>query len=169
LRETDDTVEAEGVRRALERAEAADLTLVLADAQSGDAGRRAVAHLLGPDSLAIATKTDVASSEIPSPWLGVSVRSGDGLPDLLRSLSAAVAARMDRVGEVALTRARHREAVAKAHEAVRRCRTALDAGDPLEIAAEDLRAAAGQLGRILGRVDVEEILDRLFAEFCLGK
>lgn len=169
LRETDDTVEAEGVRRALERAEAADLTLVLADAQSGAAGRRAVAHLLGPDSLAIATKTDVAGSEIPSPWLGVSVRSGDGLPDLLRSLSAAVAARMDRVGEVALTRARHREAVAKSHEAVRRCRTALDVGDPLEIAAEDLRAAAGQLGRILGRVDVEEILDRLFAEFCLGK
>ena len=80
-----------------------------------------------------------------------------------------MAERMDRVGSVALTRARHRDAVVMAREAVARGRAALESGAPLEIAAEDLRIAAASLGRILGRVDVEEILDRIFGEFCLGK
>lgn len=169
LRETPDEVEAEGVRRALERAESADLTLVLADASAGQAGRDAVRDRLTADTLAVATKTDLASGPVPAPWIGLSIRTGDGMPAFMAALSASVADRMDRVGSVALTRARHREAVREARDAIGRCGGALQRGEPLEIAAEDLRIAATRLGRVLGRVDVEQILDRIFAEFCLGK
>lgn len=169
LRETPDEIEAEGVRRALVRAEAADLTLVLADAGEGAAGRDAVSPLLGPNALAVATKTDAAAGTVPDPWIALSVRSGAGTERFLETLRTAVAERVDRVGSVALTRARHREAVGAAAAALGRSLDALAVGEPLEIAAEDLRLAAGALGRVLGRVDVEEILDRIFAEFCLGK
>lgn len=169
LRETPDEVEAEGVRRALARAEAADLTLVLADSGEGATGRMAVERHLGEDALAVATKIDLGGGAPPAPWIGVSTRTGEGGERFLEVLAAAVAERMDRVGSVALTRARHREAVAVAETSVARCLTALEGGEPLEIAAEDLRVAAGSLGRILGRVDVEQLLDRIFGEFCLGK
>lgn len=170
LRETPDEIEAEGVRRALARAEAADLTLVLADASEGEAGRAAMSgHVAGEGSLAIATKIDLTDVPVPAPWIGLSTKTGTGTQDFLKALGSAMADRMDRIGSVALTRARHSEAVRAAREAVRRCLGALERGDPLEIAAEDLRVAAASLGRILGRVDVEEILDRIFGEFCLGK
>ena len=170
LRETPDEIEAEGVRRALARAEAADLTLVLADASAGEAGRVAMGRYLAQDSaLAIATKIDLAEGPVPTPWIGLSTRTGAGTDAFLHALGVAMADRMDRVGSVALTRARHGDAVRVASEAVGRCLEALERGDALEIPAEDLRIAAGALGRVLGRVDVEEILDRIFGEFCLGK
>lgn len=170
LRETPDEIEAEGVRRALARAEAADLTLVLADASAGDAGRSSVSrHLVADRSLAIATKIDLTDAPIPAPWIGLSTRTGAGAEVFFRALRNAMSERMDQVGSVALTRTRHSEAVRAARDAVLRCLEALERDDPLEIAAEDLRIAAAALGRILGRVDVEELLDRIFGEFCLGK
>ena len=170
LRETPDDIEAEGVRRALARAEAADLSLVLADATQGEAGRAVMgAYLERENVLPIATKIDLVDGAVPLPWIGLSTRTGEGAPAFFQALETAMAERMDRVGSVALTRARHRDAVVMAREAVARGSAALEAGAPLEIAAEDLRIAAASLGRILGRVDVEEILDRIFGEFCLGK
>ena len=170
LRETPDEIEAEGVRRARARAEAADLTLVLADAGEGEPGRAAMAsYLAGGNTLAVATKVDLIEGPIPAPWIAISTRTGAGMTRFVTALGEAMAERMDHVGSVALTRARHRDAVSVASEAVARCLAALDAAEPLEIAAEDLRIAAASLGRILGRVDVEEILDRIFGEFCLGK
>ena len=68
-----------------------------------------------------------------------------------------------------LTRARHRHAAQEALEGVRRARDGLQGGVPLELPAEDLRLAARALGRITGKVDVEELLDVIFREFCLGK
>ncbi|WP_281684841.1 tRNA uridine-5-carboxymethylaminomethyl(34) synthesis GTPase MnmE [Thalassobaculum salexigens] len=170
LRETPDEIEAEGVRRALARAEAADLTLVLADASEGEAGRDAMRpYLVQESALAIATKIDLVEGPAPAPWIGLSTRTGAGTEEFLTALGTAMADRMDRVGSVALTRARHRDAVGAARAAVGRCLEALETGAPLEIAAEDLRIATAALGRILGRVDVEELLDRIFGEFCLGK
>lgn len=170
LRETADEIEAEGVRRALARAEAADLTLVLADIREGEAGRNAMApYLAQGNALAIATKIDLAARPVPAPWIGLSTLTGAGSQEFLSALGMAMADRMDRVGSVALTRARHREAVGTAEQAVGRCLQAMDTDAPLEIAAEDLRIATAALGRILGRVDVEELLDRIFGEFCLGK
>lgn len=169
IRETADEVEAEGVRRALARARSADLTLVLADAGGGAAARAAVADLLGPDALALATKIDLGGDPIPAPWIGISAKTGAGMGGFMDALAAAVEARVGRVEDGALTRARHREAVQEAVGAVGRAEIGLADDRPLELVAEDLRLAASCLGRILGRVDVEALLDRIFAEFCLGK
>lgn len=169
VRTTGDAVEAEGVRRALDRAGAADLTLVLADAGGGSVAREAMADRLGADTLAVATKRDLVTVDPPDPWIGISTLTGAGMEGFMDRLAREIAMRMDRVGAVALTRARHRSAVEDSVAAVTRCRTALGAAEPLEIAAEDLRIASAALGRVLGRVDVEQILDRIFAEFCIGK
>ena len=169
LRDTPDDIEAEGVRRALQRAASADLTLVLADATAGEAGRAAIAAQLGADAIAVSTKADLVPDPPPAPWIPISTRTGAGTAALMVRLGAGVAEKAAVVGSVALTRGRHREAVEGARDALDRGLAGLRDGAPLEIVAEDFRLATARLGRILGRVDVDQLLDRIFAEFCLGK
>jgi tRNA modification GTPase len=168
LRESDDPVESEGIRRARARAEAADLTLVLFDASAApDAASLA---LLDDRSIAVANKSDLAPSgphaKLPAHALPVSVATGAGLDRLLRVLEARVRDSLAPAADApALTRARHRsaleEAGAELAEAARQ--------PELELRAENLRLAARALGRVTGRIEVEEVLDRLFREFCIGK
>jgi len=170
LRETADSVEAEGVRRALARAEEADLRLVVVDWSAGEAERRAVDGWLGADAILIANKIDRQSGAPPSdPWIPVSVSTGAGLDRLLQRIAGELEARMGLRDTPLLTRERHRRAVEEALDGVRRGLDGLRTGLPLELPAEDLRLAARALGRITGKVDIEELLDVIFREFCLGK
>lgn len=168
LRETADSVEAEGVRRALARAEEADLRLVVVDWTAGAADRASVAPWLDGDALAIANKTDNGENP-PEPWIPVSVRTGRGLEALLARIGAELEARLAVREAPVLTRARHRHAASEALDSINRAIDGLRAGAPLELPAEDVRLAARALGRVTGKVDVEEILDVIFREFCLGK
>lgn len=168
LRETGDSVELEGVRRALARAEEADLRLVVVDWSAGEAARSAVDSWLDRDAIAIANKIDQGGVP-PEPWIPVSVTGGQGLDGLLTRIAAELEARMALRETPAPTRIRHRHAAAEAREAVGRAADGLREGLPLEMPAEDLRLAARSLGRITGKVDIEEILDAVFREFCLGK
>ncbi|MDB5367134.1 MAG: trmE [Rhodospirillales bacterium] len=157
LRESDDEIEQEGVRRARARAEQADLAVWLTEATE--------AGLPSPveGAICVATKTDLALA--PAGWLGISTITGIGLGALLATLETAVAERLATSGVAIPTRERHLAAIADARTALDR---ALQAEMP-ELVAEDLRLAARALGRIAGRVDVEDVLDRLFASFCIGK
>ena len=168
LRETADSVELEGVRRALARAEEADLRLVVVDWGAGEGDRAAVERWLEGDAIAVANKID-RGGEPPAPWIPVSVTTGQGLDSLMARIGAELEARMGLREAPALTRARHRSAAEEARAAVLRASEGLRSGLPLELPAEDLRLAARALGRITGKVDVEEILDAIFREFCLGK
>src|SRR5690606_9301040 len=103
------------------------------------------------------------------PWLPLSVATGVGLEALIRRLGDELQARLSVGDAPALTRERHRHAVGEALEAVQRGADGLREAAPLELPAEDLRLAARALGRITGKIDVEEILDVIFREFCLGK
>jgi tRNA modification GTPase len=94
----------------------------------------------------------------------VSALTGDGLPRLIETLVARIAGHYD-VAAPLLTRARHREALETAAAALGRSHAA----DLPELRAEDLRLAWRSLGHITGRVDVEDLLDVIFADFCLGK
>jgi tRNA modification GTPase len=163
LRETADEIEAEGVRRALARAEAADLRLaVFAADVPPDAATLVL--LDRPGTVPVVNKTDLAPAALPGA-IAVSARTGEGLATLRARLAEEVAARAGLTEAAALTRPRHRAALAEAVAALAEAEAA-----PLpEIAAEGLRAALSALGRITGRVGVEEILDRVFAEFCIGK
>jgi tRNA modification GTPase len=169
LRDAADEVEAEGVRRARQWAGAADLKVAVFAA---DEAPQAGFELVDRDTLIVVNKTDLGppSWRPASAGLGVfplSLKSGDGVELFLQALAGAVRGRMEAGAGAApmLTRARHRAAVAACRDAlVRASAAALP-----ELAAEDLRLAARGLGRITGAVDVEELLDVIFRDFCIGK
>ena len=165
LRDSVDAIEQEGLRRALARAESAELRLFVFDAGCpGDA--EGAAAWPGPDTLLVANKIDLAVNReiLPPEALALSALTGEGIPELIAALAARVAETYDIAAPV-LTRARHREALEAAADALDRSLAA----DLPELRAEDLRLAWRSLGRITGRVDVEDLLDVIFADFCLGK
>jgi tRNA modification GTPase len=161
LRETSDAIEAEGVRRARAEAAASHLTLLLLDGGNTNAKI--------PDDvkadLIVWNKSDLSSFR-KDQGLSLSLKSGEGLSQLLDALKALVEQRLDTKNESpALTRPRHRYALNEALASL--CHAAM-APEP-ELFAEDLRLATRAIGRITGTVDVEEILDSVFREFCIGK
>jgi tRNA modification GTPase len=159
LRDSTDAVESEGVRRALASAKHADLVLLLLDGVNPSVGYWPHADLT------VWNKCDLPWPAI-RPGLRISARTGDGLEALLAELSLLVRARLERPGEAPpITRARHRHAL---EEAVASLSRALSAPEP-ELMAEDLRLALRALGRITGRVDIEDLLDVIFRDFCIGK
>ena len=173
LREAADVIEAEGVRRARERAERADLKLIMFDAATWPSLDAATRALIDDAAVVTVNKSDLA--ELPGELviggrqaLRLSCLTGDGVAALLEALSERARALMSVGAEPLLTRARHRAALQAAAEALARFSAAPDDTE-LALMAEDLRLAARALGRITGEVAVEDVLDRIFAEFCIGK
>jgi tRNA modification GTPase len=171
LRETGDAIEQEGVRRAKARAAAADLRLLVLDASDADWLGTAQALTsqgtgwVAERDIIVLNKIDIASAEAPSASR-VSVRSGIGLPELMARIERAAGQLMEEgSGAPPLTRARHREALMEAETALGR---ALDAPE-IALSAEDLRLAMRALGRITGTVRIDELLDVIFRDFCIGK
>lgn len=165
LRSASEAVEAEGVRRALARADTAELVLLLLDGSAFDpmAGLPPATRA----DLTVWNKSDLRWPEARK-GLAISLKSGDGLDALVAALTAKVRDRLESPGEApALTRRRHRHALEQAAHALE---TALAApADRPELLAEDLRLALRALGRLTGRVDIEELLDAVFKDFCIGK
>ncbi len=171
LRRAEGAVEAEGIARARARATDADLVLALfaADAPE-DAETRA---LIDQRAIVVTSKADLAPTpqrdHLPADGLGdrlaVSTKRNAGIEALLGALTVRVSRLLADREAPPPTRARHREALTQ-------CLGALDAaleGPPPELAAEELRRAADSLGRIVGRVDIEDMLDSIFRDFCIGK
>jgi tRNA modification GTPase len=170
IRETDDPVEQEGVRRARTRAAEADLVLWLTDSKEGPAK-----HEGSSPVWLVRNKIDLEGEEaiMAKPdWSGgrgfkISAGRGDGIADLV---AAMVAFAQDFFGAnegSLITRERQRKLLEETALSLRRSVAAVGRGE--ELVAEDLRAAAYSLGRLLGRVDLEDILDVIFSEFCIGK
>ncbi|CAN5225617.1 tRNA uridine-5-carboxymethylaminomethyl(34) synthesis GTPase MnmE [soil metagenome] len=160
LRESLDPVEAEGVQRARALVARADLVLSLRAIDSAPDRIHADA-----DSLPIATKADLKGLSLAGE-MPISVVTGAGIDDLLQ----AIVARLSAVAQpepALLTRARHRNAVTAAIVALERALSARH--DQAELLSEDIRLAVLALERLMGRVDVEDVLDQLFAGFCIGK
>jgi tRNA modification GTPase len=162
LRETDDPVEAEGVRRARARAAAADIVMHVCDASASDETMLQQTTPMA-DMVRIANKVDLAPA--PLGYLGVSAMSGAGLAELRTALDAAVARLTVAGGGAAFGRTRHVAALVEAATALRAAETcALP-----ELCGEELRLAMRALGRITGTVSVEDVLDTVFGAFCIGK
>lgn len=160
LRDSEDAVEAEGVRRARALADKADLVMSLRAVDSEADGIHT-----GTGVLALATKVDLGGTVRPGEW-PISVLNGSGVDGLL----AEIAARLSGMGAsepALLTRERHRSAVSQAITALQRALGARHG--QVELLAEDLRLAVLALERLMGRIDVEDVLDQLFAGFCIGK
>ena len=171
MRSTTESIEAEGVRRAKDRADTSDLTIFVVDASIQAANSKILA-MVQPGDIVAYNKSDLleASASIPEirdvETIAVSVKTGAELDKLIGSVTERVGlALSDSAGPPPLTRLRHREALEDCQSALARALNALE----VELMAEDLRLAARALGRITGRVDVEDILDVIFGEFCIGK
>jgi tRNA modification GTPase len=210
IRETDDPVEMEGVRRAQARAADADLVLWVVDGSEGGSGgpdlkRGDKAH---PAIWLVRNKADLNQGLSPYPEAGkaggrseskertndhlismanneltrrnelktptieqeftLSARTGSGLPDLLTGLERAAAAFLTGSESALITRARHRKALEDARAALGRAATR-PVAQREDLLAEELRLAARALARLTGRVDVEDVLDVIFRDFCIGK
>lgn len=176
LRETVGEVETEGVRRAQAWAAAADLKLVVLDGALWPDADAASLALLDTNAIAVISKVDLRTPAamdapgeapvLPVRAVAVSALTGSGLTDLLDALRREIGQRFAVSEAPVLTRARHRQAVEACAAAL--SRAGLTAEVP-ELQAEDLRAAADALGRVTGRVDVEQLLDVIFRDFCIGK
>jgi len=166
LRDSDDPVEAEGVRRARARAEAADLRLWIRspDDPEGDA-----AGFAQPGDLLVLTKADIGTARAVGAFeaLAVSTATGAGLGDLRNWIAARLARDLSGTDFPAVTRERHRLRLTEALTAVEAGRAALDIAP--EMAGEDLRRAAEALARVTGAIGVEDILGEVFSTFCIGK
>ncbi len=168
LREATGDIEIEGMRRTRERARSADLVMWLVDA--GDPQWEPPDSLTDMgDILIVLNKIDLGVPEnSPSrDVLEISAKTGAGLDDLVTRLAAHAARSMDAGEPAMVTRSRQRLELETCREALQ----AFLSGDAaqLELRAEDLRVAARALGRLSGRVDVEDVLDRIFGDFCIGK
>jgi tRNA modification GTPase len=165
LRDNVDAIESEGVRRALARAAASDMTLLVLDGAAVEPFSDLDEHTVARASVTVWNKCDLAWPSARE-GLRISAKTGEGLDHLLQHLRGQVRARLEHPREsVALTRARHRECVSAAAQALARARGQTQS----ELIAEDLRLALRAIGRLTGRVDIEELLDTVFRDFCIGK
>jgi tRNA modification GTPase len=165
LREAADAIEAEGVRRALARAEEADLRIGVVEIGT-DPGPE-LSSALQPDDIVVHSKADKVPGRVAIDLLEVSSLTGIGLRLLHTQIEERVAEALDREEAPVLTRTRHRRLVEEARAALDRAIPALSRG--AELAAEDVRVAAHAIGRLTGRIDVEDLLDEIFSSFCIGK
>jgi tRNA modification GTPase len=174
IRDTRDPVEQEGVRRAQERAASADLVLWVTDAaaERGD-GRRGEGTAPDGRVWQVRNKIDLAGGGTkptpgarPDETFAVSALSGAGLAQLIEALARHAGAVLEGAEASLITRERHRVALRKVVDALDR---AAGEGTREDIVAEELRLAGRELGRLTGRVDVEDVLDVIFRDFCIGK
>ena len=171
VRDTHDPVEQEGVRRARDRARTSDLVLWMVDANDVAAPVLDVKDDHAPVWI-VRNKVDLVATEetgkeTKTAQFGISASRGDGMPELVAALVSYVRDYFGS-GEMALvSRVRHRTLLRETVEALDRAGEAAGQGE--ELMAEELRIAIHSLGRLTGRVDVEDILDVIFREFCIGK
>ncbi|MBW4706718.1 tRNA uridine-5-carboxymethylaminomethyl(34) synthesis GTPase MnmE [Roseobacter sp. YSTF-M11] len=158
LRDSDDEIETIGVSRAMQRAAAADLRVFLAEDDSS--------LLLKPSGMDIVLrpKADLADD----PAAGISGKTGQGVPELIAEIQGILAERSTSAGIA--THERHRVAMERALAGLEAAGAIIVQGPDLyDIAAEELRSAIRALEAVVGRIDVENLLDEIFASFCLGK
>jgi len=178
LRETNDPIEAEGVRRARAWAGAADLRLWVIDATLGAAALDAAAGILSAGDWVVVNKADLVAPSSEAAWLASARARGwqalatqaddaSSLGVLRSALSRHVAGALEGSEFPVATRLRHAERLKEARVYLGRAMS--DAGLAVELAAEDVRLAARALSKITGRVDPEDVLEKVFSSFCIGK
>ena len=160
-----DKIESEGIRRAVERAEIADIVILLFNAEKDIMSQQDTLSLIDERSILVVNKSDKADSDVEEGYIKISAANGEGLSALFDALSERLKILYGKRVAPSLTRQRHRNALEYAREHLYKAVT----GAQPDLVAEDARMAMRELGRITGRVDVEDLLDVIFSDFCIGK
>ena len=165
IRETDDVVEAEGVRRAEAAAEAADLRIFLVDGSDVIA----MPERFDPHDLVIVNKADVASVSHETADLEISALTGEGVETLESRISEWLSLAVKKAESPVITRARHRAGLTAGAVHLDSAEALIQSGEGAELAAEEVRLAARALSSLIGEVGVEDVLGSVFSSFCIGK
>lgn len=170
LRESANMVESEGIRRALQRANHADLKILVFDGQAWPAMDEPTKALMDENAIIVVNKSDLITSKIIPSSCGVdpiflSAKTGEGISLLLDRLVNFIDVRFADTGQISLTRPRHRSAL---EDCLSHLRRSFTASQP-ELRTEDMRLAMRSLGAITGSVNVDDLLEIIFRDFCIGK
>ena len=172
IRDSKNEIEKKGIKLALRRAEDADLKLVVIEPKSIDF-TDFFKDLLDENSILVVNKSDLIHEELDSkikkfqPVL-ISIKTNLGIKDLILKIKNKLKNKFISSEDIFITRKRHREQLEQCLDNLKNFRKKNDVQD-FDKAAEDLRLATRHLGTIVGKVDVEEILDSVFNDFCIGK
>ncbi|MCK4911754.1 MAG: tRNA uridine-5-carboxymethylaminomethyl(34) synthesis GTPase MnmE [Thermodesulfovibrionales bacterium] len=182
IRESHDMAESEGVRRSLKALQEADLVLAVFDSSCPlhPEDHMVLEKIEGKNSIIALNKSDLPSEGQEGVFEGlntvkVSAKKAKGLEALKDAIhDAALRGTPGKGGGgqaegMVITNKRHKEALVKTHKALGNALARLEEKAPLEVPALELREALDSLGEIVGKVSTEEILDRIFSEFCIGK
>ena len=165
LRETDDQIEAEGVRRALKAGQEADLRIWMFDARETPD-----LTAVKPGDLVVANKSDLVMPDTVSrETLSISAKNGIGIDVVESVLVARLSDMTQNVTAPMITRARHRQGIERALIHVTSALEHLESGIGAEFTAEEVRMASRELGGLTGLIDTESILGAVFSSFCIGK
>ncbi len=181
IRETSDLVEKEGVRLAREVLDRADIALFVIDGSQPPVdddlalfnelkGKRYILTINKSDMPGVLTTGDIARLKGDNQAVSISAARGDGIESLHEAIfKEAIHGKREPSGGLVITRARHRDALQKALTAVSFCMNGIKGNISPEFYVVDLRAALSAIGDVVGETTPDEILDRIFSEFCIGK
>lgn len=164
LRETDDIVEAEGVRRARQAAAEADVRIWLFDARDGIED-----DLVQPGDIVVVNKSDLVSPDVSRETLLISAKDGKGIDRVEASIVDRLSGLTNNLSAPMITRARHRQGIEGAKTHLNAALDHLKMGMGSEFTAEEVRLASRELGSLTGHVETEMVLGAVFSSFCIGK
>ncbi len=179
IRETEDVVEGEGIKRTLERLREADIVLYMVDEKGVDATD--ATFIDGPEEsrrLLVINKADLMKTDrieeigrsVSTDWTAVSCEKGTGLDELKEALYRTVLSHGPGGSpEVAISRKRQKVALEGTRTALERTKSGIAGGEPFEVVAIDLRDALAGIAEVAGETTPDEVLNRIFSDFCIGK
>jgi tRNA modification GTPase len=163
IREADNDIEHEGIKRALAKAENADIKVVMFDA-SQPQDEKSI-KLIDNNTIVVINKCDMKKEISIDNAIEISALTGENLDEFLEILEKETEKRLFSAGSATITRERHRKFLENAQEYLKE---AMDV-DGLVLQAESIRLAVREIGKITGSVEIEELLDIIFSDFCIGK
>lgn len=171
LRDGGDEVEREGMKRSREYRDEADLILEISDVSR----ETLVPSLADRRTLRVGNKIDLSAAKLKTSDSPngvdcyVSATTGQGVTELCESISERLRGTASSVDEIAVSRRRHRDGLQSSLDSLQRARCCLETSEPLEVVALELQGACSAIDEIVGKVYDDEVLNRIFGEFCIGK
>ena len=172
IRDSKNEIEKKGIKLALDKAENADLKLIVIDAKSGDF-KGVLRELMDENAILVINKSDLLKEDLKFEITSyehvlISVKNNLNLEDLILKIKKKLKNKFITSEDILITRERHRQHLEQSLNYLKNFEEKNEAED-FDKAAEDLRLATRHLGMIVGKVDVEEILGSIFNDFCIGK
>lgn len=169
LRNSTESIEKEGIKRSLSKAQEADIKIIIFDGTTTYKHEKSILEMQDENTILVFNKSDLMSQKqknnIPKTSICISTKNGHNIEELINTISTQAKHFFENSDTPMITRERYKQNLLKCNKHLEEFSLNKD----LVLAAEDLRLAASYLGRITGKIDVESILGEIFSSFCIGK